>query len=85
MKKNVKSIDANWHDPDDAPKLTEVWADGADAYRGKTLVRRGRPKLEQTKRHVSLRLDQDVIDTFKADGPGWQARVNQALRKAAGV
>ena len=83
--KNVKSTDANWHDPDDAPKLTDVWAGGADAYHGKTLLRRGRPKLAKTKRHVSLRLDQDVIDIFKADGPGWQARVNQALRKAAGV
>ena len=83
--KNVKSTDANWHDSDDAPKLTDVWADVADAYRGKTLLRRGRPKLAQTKRHVSLRLDQDVIDRFKAGGPGWQARVNQALRTAAGV
>ena len=83
--KNVKSISANWSDPDDAPKLTQAWADGADAYRGETLVRRGRPKLEQTKQHVSLRLDPDVIDSFKADGPGWQGRINDALRKAAGL
>lgn len=83
--KNAKSTDANWRDPDDAPKLTEEWAREADAYRGKTLVRRGRPKLAQTKCHVSLRLDQDVVDSFRAGGPGWQARVNQALRKAAGV
>jgi uncharacterized protein (DUF4415 family) len=85
MMKNAKSIDENWHDPDDAPKLTEDWASEADAYDGKTLVRRGRPRLAQTKRHVSLRLDQDVIDSFKATGPGWQARVNEALRKAARV
>lgn len=85
MTKNVKSTDANWHDPDDAPKLTDAWTQEADVYRGKTVLRRGRPKLAQTKRHVSLRLDQDVIDIFKADGPGWQVRVNQALRKAAGV
>jgi uncharacterized protein (DUF4415 family) len=83
MMKNAKSTDENWSDPDDAPKLTQAWADGADAYQGKALVRRGRPKLEQTKQHVSLRLDPDVIESFKADGPGWQARINQALRKAA--
>ncbi|PTS87951.1 hypothetical protein DBR17_05275 [Sphingomonas sp. HMWF008] len=83
MKKNVKSTPANWSDPDDAPKLTEAWAAEADAYRGTTLVRRGRPKLEQTKQHVSLRLDPDVIAKFKADGPGWQGRINDALRKAA--
>lgn len=83
MKPNVKSIDVNWSDPDDAPKLTQAWADGADAYRGETLVRRGRPPLAQTKQHVSLRLDPDVVERFKADGPGWQARINAALRKAA--
>lgn len=80
---NATSTDASWSDPDDAPKLTQAWADGADAYRGKTLVRRGRPRQEQVKRHVSLRLDPDVVDSFKADGPGWQGRINEALRKAA--
>ncbi len=83
MKKNAKFTDENWNDPDDAPKLTQTWAKEADAYLGKTLVRRGRPKLEQTKQHVSLRLDPDVLASFKASGPGWQARINEALRKAA--
>lgn len=80
---NVKFIDESWKDPDDAPKLSEDWATNADAYRGKTLIRRGRPKLEQPKRHVSLRLDHDVVESFKASGPGWQSRVNEALRRAA--
>lgn len=80
---NAKSTDVSWSDPDDAPKLTKAWANEADAYRGKTLVRRGRPKKEHTKQHVSLRLDPDVISSFKAGGPGWQARINEALRKAA--
>jgi len=34
---------------------------------------------------VSLRLDEEVLDKFKADGPGWQTRINEALRKAAGL
>ncbi len=83
MTKNVKFTDESWKDPDDAPKLTQAWAKEADVYRGKNLVRRGRPKLEQTKQHVSLRLDPDVLESFKASGPGWQARINDALRKAA--
>lgn len=83
MTRNVKSTGASWSDPDDAPKLTRAWADGADAYRGDTLVRRGRPKLDSPKQHVSLRLDPDVIESFKAAGPGWQSRINAALRKAA--
>jgi uncharacterized protein (DUF4415 family) len=33
---------------------------------------------------VSLRIDQDVLEYFQADGPGWQDRINDALRKAAG-
>jgi len=33
---------------------------------------------------VSLRLDNDVLDKFKAGGPGWQTRINEALRKAVG-
>ncbi len=34
---------------------------------------------------VSLRLDQDVLEAFQADGPGWQDRINAALRQAAGL
>jgi uncharacterized protein (DUF4415 family) len=36
------------------------------------------------KETVSLRIDRDVLDFFQEDGPGWQERVNAALRKAAG-
>ena len=34
---------------------------------------------------VSLRLDQDVLEHFQTDGPGWQERINAALRSAAGL
>jgi uncharacterized protein (DUF4415 family) len=44
---------------------------------------RGRPPSESPKQAVSLRLDQDVIAHFKKDGPGWQSRMNAALRKQA--
>ena len=36
------------------------------------------------KEQVTLRIDQDVLEYFQADGPGWQDRINEALRKAAG-
>ena len=83
MMKNANYTDGNWSDLDDAPKLTQAWVEEADAYRGSTLVRRGRPKSDAPKQHVSLRLDPDVIESFKAAGPGWQSRINDALRKAA--
>ncbi|MEA2878187.1 MAG: hypothetical protein QOF14_3383 [Hyphomicrobiales bacterium] len=42
------------------------------------------PALPGVKEMVSLRIDRDVLDFFQADGPGWQDRINAALRKAAG-
>jgi uncharacterized protein (DUF4415 family) len=42
------------------------------------------PSLPGAKEQVTLRIDRDVLDFFQADGPGWQERINQALRKAAG-
>jgi uncharacterized protein (DUF4415 family) len=43
---------------------------------------RGRPKLETPKKLVSLRLDQDVIEKFRATGKGWQSRINDVLKRA---
>ncbi len=34
---------------------------------------------------VSLRIDRDVLERFQEGGPGWQERINQALRAAAGL
>jgi uncharacterized protein (DUF4415 family) len=40
--------------------------------------------LPGVKQLVSLRIDQDVLEYFQESGPGWQDRINEALRKAAG-
>ena len=40
------------------------------------------PQKAATKRSVSLRLDKDVLKKFKSTGPGWQTRINEALRRA---
>ncbi len=42
---------------------------------------RGRPQLEAPKHLVSLRLDADVVERFRATGPGWQSRINEVLRQ----
>ena len=42
------------------------------------------PSVPGVKETVSLRIDRDVLDFFQEDGPGWQDRINAALRKAAG-
>ena len=36
------------------------------------------------KEQITLRIDQDVLEHFREGGPGWQDRINDALRKAAG-
>ena len=40
--------------------------------------------LPGVKELVSLRIDQDVLEYFREGGSGWQDRINDALRKAAG-
>ena len=42
--------------------------------------RRGRP-AGSNKERVTMRLDKDVLEKFKATGPGWQSRINEALKK----
>ena len=42
----------------------------------------GRPKAETPKVAVSLRLDQGVVEGFKAAGPGWQTRMNAVLAES---
>ena len=58
----------------------------ADAFPALAKSRRGRgPQKEPTKVAVSLRLTRDVVERFKAGGPGWQTRMDKALKKAAGL
>ncbi|MBO1325329.1 BrnA antitoxin family protein [Acetobacter sp. TBRC 12305] len=42
----------------------------------------GRPRDPGRKVSVSLRLDPDVLEKFRSKGPGWQTRINEALRNA---
>jgi len=50
----------------------------------KEIAKRARGKQKApTKLAMTIRLDRDVVDAFKAQGEGWQGRINAALRKAA--
>ena len=85
MSASKKSTEDTWVDPDDAPELADEWFKKADLYDGEKLIRRGRRPLDNPKQAISLRVDADVLDKFKSDGPGWQGRMNDALRKAVGL
>jgi uncharacterized protein (DUF4415 family) len=90
MPGNEKNTGKRWVDPDDAPEWSKDvferaarWEGGKLVQAGEgTLTRRGRPKLENPKRQITLRLDSEVVDGFRETGPGWQGRINEALRKA---
>lgn len=92
MSESRKSSPQPWDD-DDLPEWTEEQFKKAAYYKGGKLVRPatgtltkpGRPLKENPKKPVSLRLDPDVIDAFRATGKGWQSRINEELRKALGI
>ena len=61
-------------DPDAVPFTDAEWE------QVKPLVRRGRPLGSGSKAQVTLRLDVEVLEKFKASGDGWQTRINEALK-----
>lgn len=83
---------ADWDEVSDNPEMTEEELKELRPFRevfpefAASIDRKlGRPKAETPKKAISLRLDQEVIDRFKATGDGWQSRMNEALRKAVGL
>jgi uncharacterized protein (DUF4415 family) len=61
-------------DEDDRPATAEELRAGIAEAR-----KRGRP-VGTTKESTTIRIDQDVLAAFRASGPGWQSRMNAALR-----
>lgn len=60
---------------DDQPLTREELRAGIDAYR----KQRGRP-AGSDKESTTIRFDRDILAAFRAAGPGWQTRMNAALR-----
>jgi uncharacterized protein (DUF4415 family) len=85
MNESKTDTKPGWIDPDDAPELDDTWFQGADQNLDGKLVRRGRPLSGRPKKAISLRIDADVLEAYKSKGSGWQSRMNEALRKAAGL
>lgn len=60
---------------DDRPLTADEMQAGIEAAR----KRRGRPAGSE-KESTTIRFDRDVLAAFRASGPGWQTRMNAALR-----
>ena len=76
--------------PDEERRIAEGIAADPDAAPDLSLRQEGvvrRPDLSRSSATevLEIRLDKDVISFFRAEGPGWQRRINAALRKAAGL
>lgn len=56
------------------PELVKIISNRKRGERG--------PQKAPTKQQVTLRLDRDVLERFRATGEGWQSRINEALRRA---
>ena len=77
----------DWDEVSDNPELTDeqlargkAFAEAFPALAESIRRTRGKQKTP-TKELVSLRLDRETIAAFRATGPGWQVRINAALRK----
>jgi len=71
-------LDFEWdgEDQDDRPATTAELQAGLAAARRS----RGRPAGSGVKTQVALRIDDEVLDAFRATGKGWQTRINAALK-----
>lgn len=86
IRKQIAEDDDDWEPTEEELKdfrpFREVFPELAEEIE-KTL--RGRPPADNPKQSISIRLDRDVVEAFKAGGRGWQSRMNAALRRAAGI
>jgi uncharacterized protein (DUF4415 family) len=63
------------HEYDELPELTDELLAQAKINKG------GRPRSANPKRLISLRLTEDVIQRWRATGPGWQKRMAERLAR----
>jgi len=81
MSGKSKGSRRTWRDRDDAPEITQRWVAEANLYRGKRLVRRGRPAGTSKKTQTTMRISNEVLRYFRATGRGWQTRMDEALKQ----
>ena len=68
-----------------AKPFEDVFSEADLAVLRKAMPKMRGPQKAEKKIPVSLRLTPEVVERFKADGPGWQSRMDEALKKAVGL
>jgi len=85
LKSNLKKVDSHKITPSeyvDIPELPEMFFNKGQLYRnGKAVERRTRGKQKNpTKRQLTIRLNGEIVDFFKAHGKGWHTEINDILQ-----
>jgi uncharacterized protein (DUF4415 family) len=78
LKSNLGQIDAHviqTEEYDELPELTEEMLSRAVVRKG------GRPRSDNPRQLITLRLPQELIDRWRATGPGWQTRMAERLAR----
>jgi uncharacterized protein (DUF4415 family) len=78
LRSNLQQVDAHAIAPDeyaDLPELTEEMLSRASLKKG------GRPVSANPRKPISLRLPAEVIERWRATGPGWQTRMAERLKR----
>ena len=78
LKSDLAKVDAHViraHEYKDLPEITEQALSHAVVNKG------GRPRSSHPRKLISIRLPIDVIERWKATGPGWQTRIAERLSK----
>lgn len=69
------------HDDDNPITTDDDWSGAVMKVRGKVIGRTRGLQKSPTKVAKTIRYDADVIERFQASGPGWQTRMNDALKE----
>jgi uncharacterized protein (DUF4415 family) len=78
MSENNKNTAPKWIDPDEIPDMTTpYWEEKFN----EAPVARGRPILPVTKISTTIRLDAEILEKFRSQGPRWQSRINEVLKE----
>jgi len=78
LKSDLAKVDTHSmraHEYEELPELTEEALSRAVVKKG------GRPRSTNPRKLISIRLPLDVIERWKATGPGWQTRIAARLSK----
>jgi len=78
LKSDLARIDAHAIRPHEYKELPEL---SSEALSRAVVKKGGRPRSTNPRKLITIRLPEDVIERWKATGPGWQTRMAERLTK----